>query len=407
MALTETKLIDRINRRIHNAKGKLGGDTEMRNILNDALRFVRLDIDLPGAKRVGSSFLIFDDVFEYPLPSDIDYDKTIQILPEEESFKNQIWERVALKYFHTLQNPISPEYAENNWILNSSMDRTVEENRNRFAIDFEDSVPYMLLRSNIGDQGSAQIASTTTPTDDGTWTAGDDATNVRTDTQTFKTNSSCVAFDSAGVATDVSISNSTFTAVDLSSYEDLGVLFVWVFLPSTLPTTVTLYWGSSDAAYWSKAETTRQNGLSFKAGWNLLSFNWAEATETGAPDDENIDYLKLTLTNSAATALTEYRIDKIYARLGREIILKHYSKFLVKSTTGTRKEEFTASSDTTILEGQEVDLIIDKGAEIASGNLRELKELGNHQNNYNYKKQLLESKFPSETDIESMTYYRM
>jgi hypothetical protein len=408
--LTESQLITAVNKKIKGAQAKLGGETEMRRILNQAQGDLRLDMDLISAKRTSVPFLVFDGIAEYALPTDIDYDKAISIVPMNEKIRNYIWDRVALKYFFRPTNPIGNELGTHSWLLNSSVDSQYDENKNVYAINFEDASPFLMLHNNMSGLSSAQIVQTAAiaPSNGGTWTAADDATNVRKDTQNFKLDSSCILFDSAGAATDVTITNSTFSSQDLSTFEDKGELHLWVYLPATLPTTITLKWGSSASDYWQKAVTVRKTGLAFKQGWNLLAFDWNNVdSETGTPASTAVDYFSVTFTNSAATALKGYRIDGAYARLGRAVTMEYYTKHIVQASDGTRKEEFTTSSDITVLERQEVNQLIDKAFEIASIELREMKDADRAERKYKERADKLGDRFPSEKELEGTTYYNI
>ncbi len=267
MALsTESEIIAAVNKKIKNAKGKIGGTEGIREILNESMGDLRLDSDLISAKRPGIPFLIYQDVPEYAVPEDIDYDKGITIIPQEDNLKGQDWLRFPLKYFYQTQNPVGGLYAigSRSWLLNSAVSSQYD-NKNGFTFDFENSKPYLLLRNNYGNLSRAQVVQTVevTSTDGtgGTWAVANDASNIHADSQNFKLNASSIAFDSDGGEVDVVVVNSTFTAVDLSDYEDKGVLHMEVYLPATAPSSIKFRWGSSASAYWDKAVTVRKNGL--------------------------------------------------------------------------------------------------------------------------------------------------
>lgn len=405
MALNESTIMDRINKRIHNAKAKLGGDTALRAIMNDGLRDIRLDLDLVGAERTSTPFLIFNDVHPTAVPSDIDYDKAIDIRCEDKDWEHLEWNRVDSKQFLKVQNPVGSD-STGGWLLNSSIDNRNESNRNIFSITFQDSSPYMLIRNNVSDLSSAKITPTVSLTADGTWAVADDGTNLRLDTQRFKADSASIAFDSSGGATDVTLSNTDFTDVDLSSYEDKGYVFIWLHLPSTVPSSVTATWGNDASNHWAKSATTQHNGLAFKPGWNLISFDWGNSpTETGSPDATAIDYFKVTITNASATALVGYRLDEVWCRLGKEVVMDYYSKHLVATSAGVRQESFVTSSDTILLEGQEVNVFIDKCSEIASDMLREQGDASKFLSNYDKKSNKIKERFPSKNELEGTTYH--
>lgn len=408
--LTESEIIQAVNKKIKGAKAKLGGDTEIRRIINEAQGDLRLDIDLISAKKSSVPFVVYGDIFEYACPVDIDYDKGISIIPQQESLKNYKWSRYPLKYFYRPQNPIGNNLGTRDWYLNSAVSDGYDSNKNGFAFNFEDNNVYLMLMNNLSGMSSTSIVQTSdvAPTNGGTWVASSDATNVYKDTQNFVKGSSSVAFDSLGSTTTPILTNSTFPSVNLSSYEDKGVIHLKIYLPSTVPTSITLNWGSSSGNYWTKSVTTRKNGLPFKNGWNLLEFDWASVDpDTGTPDSSAVNFFQVVVTNSAATALKGYRIDDIYARLGKVVNMEYYSKYLVEATDGTRKENFTTASDVTILEKQEVNQLIEKSFQKASLELRELRDHDIAKQEYTEREQKLKDRFPSEIELEGTTYYNI
>jgi len=404
MSLTSSQLTDRINRSIHNAKAKLGGDEEIRSILDDANRELRLEFDLAGAIRFSTPFLLFDNIYDYPVPTDFDADKLSKLIYESKESQgvNGNFERTESSYLFDMRNPYISLMA--NYIDGDANFR--KSSINTMAIEFENGSPY--LRAKLTSQPTSLTVSVCDSYDgDGTWTAADDATNVRTDTQIYKEGTGSVEFDSSGGATDITIYNSDMTAVDISDIEDKGKLFLWVYLPSTVPASITFYWGSSDSAYWSKSVTTRYNGLAFKEGWNQLGFDWATATETGSPDSEAVDYLKLTLTNTVASAQTGYRLDDITAKLGEQVKMKYYSSYLVSDNDGTRQLVFDEGDDYTVLLGIEENLLIKKGTILALENLREFKEAASRKDEYERLKQDYEDRIKSDREPVSYTYYNI
>lgn len=415
MALTEEKIFSRINRKIHNAKGKLGEDSDFRDNLNEALRDLRLDVDLVSAKRVSLPFFIFEDVYEYAAPVDLDYDKTIKLNVQDEDYLNTQFDRIDPNDFFSAQSPLNKAISTNReWYLNTASDLNIEANPNKMAVSFENGTPYLLIRNKLSGSSKQALVQTSevTPTDTsgGSWSVSGDGSNLRADSARFKTSNASLACDSDGNTTSISFTNSTFTAVDLTSYKNKGELHVWVYIPVTTPEDVTIVadWGSDSSNYYTQTATTQKRGMAFHVGWNLVSFPWINLTSTtGSPTVTAIDYFKLTITNAVAVAAQGYHIDAPTFRLGKEVTMDFYSKYLVVSSTGIRKEEFTTTSDETLLQGQEVNLLIVKAAELASEDLREGDDAINREKKYEKKKKRIEERYPSEVSIEGGTYYRV
>lgn len=182
-------------------------------------------------------------------------------------------------------------------------------------------------------------------TESGTWSVGGSATNLSVDTVNKITGSGSLRFDINAGGSSSYIENSTFPAVDLTSYLNLGALFVWVYIPSTaIISSVSLRWGSSSSDYYSSTAASSVANTAFVVGWNLLRFDWAGATTTGSPVVTVIDYLRVTF-NHTASAVSGCRVDNIIAKLGSIYETGYFSKYLFRSAAGTWKERPDADTD--------------------------------------------------------------
>lgn len=402
MALTASQLITSINKKIHGAKGKIGDDTQMYRILNEASRKLRGDVKLIGTKRTGAPILVAKDIYEYPAPSDIQFTKVIEMY-DEQDVRLEI-EATDPKHFFNLRNPVLTRQQSTEIV--SFQNPLGNRGDGTYAVEFRNGSPYFLIRSYSTNRVSSVVNTNDSYNGNGTWVASDDATNVRTDNQRYKEGAGSVAFDSSGGAVNVTITNSTMTAVDLTDLVSKGKAYVSLYIPSTVPASVTLRWGNDASNYYQKQVTTCNNGLALVPGWNVLGFDWESATETGSVTDTLIDYVQLKITNSSAVAITGYRLDAIRFSLGREITPKYYSRFIVTDeTSSARKAEFETGGDTSVLYEDEDDLLITKATIIALKELREFKEAENlevelTQNIENYK-----ARNPEQQEPKSYSYY--
>lgn len=402
MSLTASNLIVSVNKKIHNAKAKLGGDSEIRRILNEAMRILRGEIDLLGLKRQSETFVVYKNIYEYPAPTDLSYDKVIEFV--DDSDVNLVFEKTTPKEFYTSRNPE----------LGTSFRRDVVSFENPlgnkldgvYCVEMENGTPYLLVRHSF--DVTTTIAHNCDSYDgNGTWVVSDDATNVRTDTQVYREGSGSVAFDSLGGTTDVSITNSTMTAVDLSSISGKGKVFLFIYLPA-VPSSITLRWGSSSSAYWQTSIIARHNGLAFRIGWNLISASYPTSATLGSPVATAVDYAKVTFTFASASVQTGFRIDSLMFTLGRGVSMKYYSKYGVSNSSNTRQEQFTDNSDTTILREDEDDLLILQATQIALKELREFNEAADHlERDLAPMKETYKLKNPSQTELRSYTYYHI
>jgi len=153
--------------------------------------------------------------------------------------------------------------------------------------------------------------------DGGTWTIDEttsDATNLTVDSVEFEEGTGSLNFDldvSQSVNNRATIINSTYTSSNWAAYEDLAAQVLKVYLPDvTTFTSITVYWGTDSSNYWSATTTTAFNGTAWAVGWNMLSVDWADATATGTPDEEDIGWLRVDYNYGAGQGDdTDFRLD--------------------------------------------------------------------------------------------------
>lgn len=411
--LTASQLLQRVYRKIHNTQGKLGGETEVLKILDEANRTLQLKVDFISAKRTAVPVLVFHDIYEYPIAADIAYDKMIEADFEKEldRLTKSNFQKTTPKFLFNARNP----YVLNSYMTANNSSGYVggvgygagdgqQSPIQTMGIEFENASPYFMLKTTE-QQAATQISDCDSYDGNGTWINVSDTTNIRTDNQRYKQGAGSVAFNTSGGSTTISLENSTLTAVNLSQIVGKGYVTMWVELPNTtLPTSFTIRVGSDSSNYYEMTASVKQSGLPFIPGWNLLGFHLETATTVGTPDDENIDYFRFTMTYPSVVSAI-FRIDDIWARFGKECTLKYYSKYLVTDVNGVRKENFTATDDSTILQQEEVDLLVYEAAICALKQIRQFNEADNLSIFHQKAIDTYMQKHPSQQEIESMSYY--
>ena len=262
------------------------------------------------------------------------------------------------------------------------------------------------LRIAIPSKGNILLNDCDTPTSNGSWSASGGASTPVSDDLYFVEGAGSLKYS---LTTNGSLVNSTMTAVDLTDYNDQAVIFAWVFLQSgSLPTSETLKWGSSAAAYWSKAVTAQWDGTAFVQGWNLIGFDWSSATEVGVPDITKINYLELSTVQPLAA--TPVRLDAITCSLGSIYEFEYYSKFLFRDLIGTFKEKPTADSDLLNLDTDSYMLYLNAVASECAQQ-QQGKDTGLDLSLFEgkYKDSLMKyyRKYPSQAQKASGTYYKV
>jgi hypothetical protein len=236
-----------------------------------------------------------------------------------------------------------------------------------WAIDRYDGDSYLVI-NHATKYGRNQLATFDTLTSDGggTWTAdttNSDATNVTSDSVEYKQGAGSLNFDidvSQSGNNRATVYNPMDTVYDLSELEDLGSFIFKVYIPdNTYTSSVTFYWGSDASAtpstianYWSATATTDVNGNSLSDGWNTIKINWSDATATGTPDSDSIQYFQFNINYGASQGDdTDYRIDDLYIARPEKLTFHYISAFIGTSNAGADINAFTATNDVPFFSG--------------------------------------------------------
>ena len=220
--------------------------------------------------------------------------------------------------------------------------------------------------------------------DGGTWTIDEtnsDATNLTIDSEEFEEGTACLNFDldvSQSANNRATIINSTYNSSNWAEYEDLAAHILRAYVPDvTNFTSFTVYWGTDSSNYWSATTTTDIGGAAWADGWNRFKVNWADATATGTPDEEDIGWLRVDFNYGAGQGDdTDFRLDD-WKVVRPEELTYHYITYKVGvDNTGTDIFKFSATTDVPYFSGMYDNVIYPvahKAASLIFKNLR-LKE---------------------------------
>lgn len=270
-----------------------------------------------------------DSNVKYPAPADLDH--LIAVSPDDFSIKI---------------DPKTPEEFKRMYERGQS---------NILSEELADGVKTLYLKFN-GKHKAITVNSASSKDGNGDWTADSDALNVTTDNKIYKEFSGSVNFDidvsqSANNYAGVYVAN--MSAVDLEDEADKAHFLVDFYIPDkTYITSFDLFWGSSDAAYWTKNVTTQINGGAFKNGWNVLDFDWSLATKVGSPDSAAIDYIQIRINYSASQGDdTDFRVNYIRAVLPESVDYRYSTAYIAKNTGGSYIDEIGATNDVMLFSG--------------------------------------------------------
>ena len=376
MSYLYTDITTELNDQVHN---KLGSISDVRALINRAVRSVRSEIDLKAAKRtntVPQGF--FNSIEEIPAPSDLAETAIIDLAKQISRSADENWVKTTPEEFN----------------------RRKGEEDYLFAVDLSNDMKKIKV-NNQGSSVSKTINECDSLTGNGSWSVTGDAENLIADSINYLTGVASLRFDTKTGATTANILNSTMDAVDLSDEENNSTIFYSLYIPNATAaaalTSLTMKIGSDASNYFSKALTTAFSGSAFKAGWNLLAVDWATSTETGTVDTDNIVYADLLITKSAALAATKgWRLDKIACITGDPYNVSYYSDMLWQSSAGTYIEKSTADTDFIEADEDEKDLIIAKAGQYASQVLREKLDLEFFSGVYSNAKKTYQQRHKSE-----------
>lgn len=307
--------------------------TTLSSVTNPSQLFSRVartllsKISPPETVRIGQiSNAVHDDIFDYDAPDDLRNRQVIDIRPQ-------------------INRGVSDSFSQR---FNRTFDKY--KANGTFNVRYNNQVKTLRLSESISPI-PITLHGMDSLTANGTWAATADATNLTLDQLNYMSGSGALNFDLLGVATTGYIENSDFDAVDLENLENIGKLFVRVYIPDpSIITNFILSWGSSSTAFWTVTVTSPHDQSTFKTGWQILAFDWNGATKTLSPDSSAINYLKLLVTVSAATAETDLRVDKITASSGNIYEIEYYSEYLFTDSAGTLKATTDANEDYLILD---------------------------------------------------------
>lgn len=321
MAYSITDVKNAVSRKLHGTTANQL--TDFYGLLFDTASKCIDDCDFEETRRTAAltTPIYGQAAFDYACPTDLKGNRLIDLRPTANRLVNDVPTQQNSQDFDRLKTQIASG-------------SRVEVRWNKYG---------KTLRISLPETKKTLLNSCDSLTCNGTWSAGGGATGIATETLYTVDGTGSIRFDlSAGWDGDVI--NTTMTPVDLTDYEDKGVIFLWLYCQSNTPTSLTLSWGTDTTVnYWYRIISTQWDGTAFQQGWNLIGFDWGNATEIGSPDITLVDSIRLDV-HITGTAIPMY-LDQIVISLGEMYEIEYYSKYLFRDTAGAFKEKPTADSD--------------------------------------------------------------
>ena len=285
--------------------------------LDSGIRLIRLRTQLPWTLKK-TSLKVFQDVLEYPVASDHD---DMAYIDNDKKYYGQ-----RARFFYTSLQQFYEDVAND---------------RNQLAEIWDNNTQYIGCRYTPPNAVSVLVNNAETVAD---FSVSGDATAVVLDQVTYKEGNGSMKVTITASANTATVTNSSTSRNDDETYKK-KYYFRWIYL-DTVPTSVTLRYGSSATAYFASAALTTQfSGQAMKADeWNLFAFDLNGATQTGTVDDTAFDYEAVVFA-SAGTGT--YYIDASYVKTWDLLDYWYYSLYHVATVSSTppNQEYFFNSSE--------------------------------------------------------------
>ena len=294
--------------------------------ISRAARQVLQDVDPKETQRIVQLSQVFNDVFDYPAPSDLKGDRFIDLRPQAGRTPSDIFQQDYAQTFDANKLSLTSNAIYTQW--------------NTGVKTLRIEAPTLTAPITLSDTSSLLG-----------WSATSGAQNISLDTLYNVAGGGAIQFDLAAGSATGSVQISTLTPVDMTGHLNIDTLFAWVYIPlASAITSLDVQWGSDlTANYYHLTVSTTQQGLAFQNGWNLIALPWASATKVGSPILTAYDSVQLTV-NYNSTLQTGLKFCSLTSNTGGIFELQYYSKFLFRDpSTNAFQESVTDATDNTKL----------------------------------------------------------
>lgn len=214
-------------------------------------------------------------------------------------------------------------------------------------------------------------------TDTDGWVAAGNASSLLKDTTVYYHAPAALRFNLAGGGTQGTLTKTLDNPLDLTNYEGVGVAFL-AFDPPTASafSTILLRLGSDASNYYEVSVTTGFVGAFYSDDYQLVAFDLANATTTGTPDIENIDYVQLIFNYVSATAIPNVRVGDLFISLPSPYEMLFYSPAVFQEAGAAASNTIMSDNDEILFRPAAYNIwvyeaarqvALDQGGSIASG----------------------------------------
>lgn len=356
-------------------------------LFNRAARQLLADIDPDETIRyVLTATPLYDKVYQYACPIDVKGNGIIDISPQGQVRNpNQVLQQGFDQDF-SLNKSVRPN-AQGYVIKWNSQVKTVQVN--------DPSLPTPVVLDSMNQVGN--------------WVIGAGASNLTQNLINFVTGSASLSFNTTG--SSATISETLPSTINLATSLNQSSFFMYAYFPvGGNITSATINVGTNSANYYSMSATLTNEGTAFSTAWNLLRFDWINASVIGTPNASTINYLSVTI-NTNGTATTGICLDNITNNMGLYRTIEYYSKYLFTNvSTGAFQETTTNTTDIINLDTDSYNLFFNLLAYYAAQQLQGLDAMFYDSNfflaQYNQAKARYQQLNPSQRNKPHAQYYQ-
>ena len=302
----------------------LNNVTGLNKALERATRILAQKADVPEASSK-QSITIYSGVTDYLANTNVFGGAVTDFRPQGVS-------RTVLDYVY--KKPIA------------EFDRTKAFLPNGYQLTFEYDKGVQIVRIASPKPTSRVILDTMKETTG--WTAGGSASGLSQDQTVYYESPSALRFLLTGAS--VGTLTKTINSVDISDYEDVGVVFLAIRIPDGATasdlTSIAVRIGSSASAYDEVSNTSGFLGSWVSGEWLLVAFDFSGATSTGIPDWDAITYIQVRITHGAT--FTNFRVGGFWISLPSPHEL-HYQTAAIFLRNNALSKTITDDDDQIIL----------------------------------------------------------
>jgi hypothetical protein len=300
-----------------------------------------IDFTANGFRAINSTLQIWNEVHDWPWTiknANFNYNQGIDTYPLDTTLGDFKYP-LTLKYF-------KPQGKANEyWMVSPLRFDSAYIWSDRFAIQNLAGVQTLRVKSGTGL--SASINTATAYNQNGAWVGATAISTVGTNQYEGYRLPSSVSFNYNG--TTGTLTNSTFTAINLSIFQNRGNIYFDVYIPTSASSvsSFSLKWGSDASNYFSATATTDYCGAPFAVGWNRIKISWSTTpTQVGTPNVAAINYLQLTMATSNVN-LGQCLVQNFFVCENVPLTITYYSTNMVTTLLGAQSQTFSNAAATT------------------------------------------------------------